>query len=72
MGQVELAGMIDVARNTVANYERGATRPKRYIVREWAVVTGVDFDWLMGDDGPLLPQVDSNHQPADYQLALAA
>lgn len=45
--QGALAERIDVSRQTVGNYELGRTpRPKKLIVRQWALACGVNFDWL--------------------------
>ena len=56
--QGELADRIDVARTTIGNYERGdISKPKRLVVRQWALACGVDFEWLWTgipstEDGP--------------------
>lgn len=43
----ELAGAMQTSRATVYNYESGATtRLKPYIVKSWALATGVPLDWL--------------------------
>ena len=74
--QPELAKVIDAARGTVSNYERGTVTPKRQTLMAWALATGVDFHWLEtgeapspdgdGASGSVLPQLDSNQQPFDY------
>ena len=73
--QGELAAAIDVSRTTISNYERGHVSPRRIVVRQWALRTGVPFDWLMtgtetphpGDPGgaSMLPRLDSNQKPSD-------
>lgn len=52
--QAELAAALDVSRQTISNYERGISRPRRLQLREWALVCGVDLDWLVeGDPAPV-------------------
>ena len=53
MDQRRFATLIEVDRNTVTNYELERTSParmKRLVLREWARATGVDYDWLVGDE----------------------
>lgn len=50
--QAEIAQALDVSRQTVSNYERGITKPRRLQLREWALVCGVDLDWLQNGDTP--------------------
>lgn len=74
--QGELAESIDVSRTTVSNYERGHVNPRKIVVRQWALRTGVPFEWLMygtedprpvdPDGGVRLPRLDSNQQPSGY------
>jgi transcriptional regulator with XRE-family HTH domain len=46
--QEELADRIEVARSTVSAYESGATlRPRRIVLRQWALACGVDPEWLI-------------------------
>ncbi|GMV27704.1 MAG: hypothetical protein AMXMBFR58_37350 [Phycisphaerae bacterium] len=52
MSQQELAVAIDVSRNTVSNYERGTTNPRRQTLRLWAMATDVDPHWLMTGEAP--------------------
>lgn len=54
MTQLELATAIGVARNSVSNYESGATKPRQIVLNQWSLATGVPVSWLMtgdGDDG---------------------
>lgn len=48
----EMAFKLGVSKNTVSNWETGATRPRRYAIEAWARATGVDLDWL---EGPRVP-----------------
>lgn len=49
----EMAERLGVHRNTISNYENGKTKVSRSVVLHWAMVTGVDRDWLLyGDDEP--------------------
>ena len=76
MDQAALGDALGISRQTVSNYERGMTQPKRHVLIAWAMATGVDLDWLTTgtekphQDGPdgasrgLLPGLDSNQEPA--------
>lgn len=44
--QRELAAAIGISRNSVVNYEVGATEPKRLAIQAWARLTGVPSEWL--------------------------
>lgn len=46
MDQSAIAAALGISRQTVSNYERGLTSPKRGIVSAWALATGVDAEWL--------------------------
>lgn len=48
LDQQQLANAIGVARQTISNYEKGhtATRPMALVIRQWALATGVDEQWL--------------------------
>lgn len=52
MDQVQLAEAMGIARTTVGNYEHGHTSPRPYILKEWALVTGVPLWWLKGNAAP--------------------
>ena len=65
--QAQMAEALGVSPNTVSNYERGFTRPRRPQLMAWALVTGVSFDWLEE-----CAVRDSNPEPADYCLEHAA
>lgn len=46
LDQAELARLAGISRATVSNAERGAGVPQRATLRAWALVTGVNADWL--------------------------
>ena len=69
--QAQLAAELGIARNSVATYENGRTKPRRPVLLAWAMRTGVSLEWLTTDDMPG-PDGDSgwaptgsNRQPAD-------
>lgn len=76
--QAELAERTQIARNTISNYENGATtRVKPLYLSQIALATGVDREWLATgravthDDprgGGLLPHLDSNQEPFGMRL----
>ncbi|WP_373871180.1 helix-turn-helix domain-containing protein [Clavibacter michiganensis] len=47
LDQTQIASALGVARQTVSNYERGVTRPRKLVLKEWALLTGVDLNWLV-------------------------
>lgn len=58
--QAELAHDMGVSRNTVNNYERGRTTPRRPVILAWAIRCGVPVEWLWtgqadADDGTAAP-----------------
>lgn len=55
MEQAELAARVGIARNTVSNYERGATPPKRPVLLSWALACGVPLVWLQDGVEPTSP-----------------
>lgn len=69
IGVIEMASYLEVNRNTVGTWLNGHNRPSPATMRLWAMRCGVPFEWLR--DGEL-PRVDSNHQPFDWQLGVAA
>lgn len=42
----EMADHLDVSRTTISNYINGRTQPKRSVLRDWALRTGVPLEWL--------------------------
>lgn len=44
--QIELSGMLGIARNTVGNYELGESEPKAALLARWATACGVPAVWL--------------------------
>jgi transcriptional regulator with XRE-family HTH domain len=52
MGQVELAQITGLSRQTVSNYERGIVTPRRSGVTLWALATGVPLGWLLTGEEP--------------------
>lgn len=56
MEQGELAGALDVSRNTIGNYEtRATTRLKPLVLKQWAMRTGVPYEWLLTGEVPAGP-----------------
>lgn len=50
LDQGQLAERTQIARNTISNYENGATtRVKPLYLRQIALATGVSLDWLLGE-----------------------
>lgn len=68
LDQFEFADEIGVSRQSISGYERGTTRPRRIVLKAYALRTGVSLTWLetgsaaTGPDGGR-PQQDSNLQP---------
>jgi transcriptional regulator with XRE-family HTH domain len=48
LDQTTLAGELGLSTNTISNYERGFTTPKRPQLIAWAMATGVSLEWLEG------------------------
>lgn len=48
--QAQLAVELGVSKNTISNYERGFTKPRRPMLLAWAMATGVALTWLETDD----------------------
>lgn len=65
MSQEEFAAVVGISRNTVANYEKGHTRPRMLELRAWARASRVDIGWLSADQ-VLRARRDSNPRPSDY------
>ena len=78
--QNTLAQAIGVSRNTINNAETGRVEPRRIVLNAWAMACGVPVSWIItgfepgqpsppdGGNGLLLPHLDSNQEPADYQV----
>ena len=78
LDQGAFAREIDQSRQTVSNYETGATKPRLITLKAWALRTGVDLAWITDgtansptQDWPRgldlgLPWLDSDQQPAGY------
>ena len=65
IGSAEFADRIGVSRNTVSAIESDRTAVRKIVANAWALATGVPVEWL--ETGVLLPHLDSNQKPADYQ-----
>lgn len=50
LNQEELAEEIGIGRRSVVVYEKGEQSPPRPVLVSWALRTGVDLAWLIGDD----------------------
>jgi len=48
LSQEDLAAQLDMNRATISNYETGKHPPARVTVLSWAMICGVDPEWLMG------------------------
>lgn len=46
MSQGQFAKQIDISQRTVSNYEAGAVEPRTIVVKQWALRSGVNYDWL--------------------------
>ena len=57
--QSELAEEIGVSRNSVVNYEKGRTTPRKIVINAWAWRCGVSVDWInTGQRGTTPPDGD--------------
>lgn len=69
VGVGEMAGYLEVSRETVSSWINGRGKPSPQSIYLFAMRTGVDRDWLRRGaptgDGELLPRLDSNQQPFD-------
>lgn len=55
MDVARFAQLIGTSKGTVTNYELERTAPERMkpiVLRQWAMATGVDYAWLVGDSKP--------------------
>lgn len=50
--QRTFAQTLGIAQKSVSNYESGKTTPNRMVLREWARVTHVRLEWLLGGAWP--------------------
>lgn len=58
INNIEMAAYLEVGANTVSNWLNGKTRPTALYLRQFALLTGVSYDWLAGDspkDGGGIP-----------------
>ena len=46
IGVQEMAGYLDVSRNTVSTWINGRIPPSTQTIRLWAMKTGVSYEWL--------------------------
>lgn len=46
VGVDEFASEIGVSRNTVTNYEKDHVKPRKIVMKAWALRTGVPIFWL--------------------------
>lgn len=60
--QQELADRIGASRQSISNWETGKNRPRLYVMRSWALATGVPLWWLKGESAPPV------HGPTGYPI----
>lgn len=58
--QEELAHAIDISKNTVSSYETGRVKPRRIVLKQWALATGVPLEWLLSGEAPAVPKKPDN------------
>ena len=58
MTQADLGDVLGIGRTAVGKCEQGRRRPSRAEIIAWALATGVRFDWLAGDDFPVVKRHD--------------
>lgn len=64
LSQAEMALKIGVSRQSVSNYEVGATEnPRRIVLNAWAAATGVPVEWFTGG-----PDGGQPVQPAGFTV----
>lgn len=68
----DMAERLGVSRNTITNYENDHTRPSLLAVRAYSDETGVDLDWLAGDDARSRCFPDGHGPPLQLSFCLAA
>lgn len=69
MDVTRFAEILGTSKGTVTNYELERTPPehmKPIVLRQWALATGVDYEWLVGGDG--WAPWGSNPRPTDYMV----
>lgn len=72
----EMADHLEMSRTTISNYINGRTNPKRSIMRDWAIRTGVPLTWLETGQLPSGPTTggeqsrlgESNSGPSHYNV----
>lgn len=47
LSQNEMAYRLEYTRRTLSEWERGHRSPRIAIIREWALICGVDAEWLL-------------------------
>lgn len=52
LDQTELAQRIDVSRQTISNYESGRVAPRKIVLKQWALATGVPLEWIETGHAP--------------------
>jgi len=52
VGVSEMAAYLGVSRTSVSNWINGRVTPSVQTLRLWAMRTGVQFEWLAGDQFP--------------------
>jgi len=52
VGVSEMADYLGVSRTSVSNWINGRVTPSVQTLRLWAMRTGVQFEWLAGDQFP--------------------
>lgn len=75
LNQTQLADELEIARNSVGRYESGDYDPPRTVIIAWALRTGVDFEWLLGDHqgrkrGGYTDVASQRHKRPHYQHQL--
>jgi transcriptional regulator with XRE-family HTH domain len=52
LDQRDLARVMELSPSTIGNYENDISRPRRLVLKEWALVTGVPVEWLENGHTP--------------------
>ena len=71
LDQVQFGAQLGVSRISVSSWERGRSEPRPVILMAWAMATGVDLDWLIGEtnDQRDTPQAAAPHPVTDAAAA---